>query len=206
MTKTKKEVDDPFGLDELKGRRTPGDALVPDLSKFARGIEKEYFYWVGVLPSCPVEYIDLAGINFPKINENIIPASDRTGGTQRVPVIGSITLLTEKRLELMREVLPRTVIRFFEAPGVQEEPGTGQNLGDLHVRPRKGHRITIPTDKEIEIRRKQGRPARLYVPGPHDEPAARYMFAQLCKDQEHPERGDHYPDTLDITGLEWPKI
>lgn len=188
---------------KIKGRD-----LVPDFDAPLSGSLSEYVYWVGVTPSCPVEHIDLAGINFPKLNENIIPDPSRAGRTQRIPVIGSLVNLTEDKIRLMRDRLPRSIIRFSdnqEAKGVQEEPGTGQNLGDLHLQPRKGFLIRIPTDEYVKERQAAGRATRHYVRKKGDEPVARYMFAVLCADQNNPARGEYYPEVLENTGLEWPE-
>ena len=187
-----------------KSRTTAGSSLVPNITSGGQGAVKQFAYWVGVTPSCPVEHIDLAGINFPKVNELILPDPMRTNQKRRVPVIGSIVWLTQDRLELMEERLRRTVIRFYEDGGQKEEPGTGQNVGDNHVRPRRGQIITIPTAEEIKQRRERGKPTNEYRPHPNDVPAARYMFAQICEDQERGSRGEYYPETLEKTGLWWP--
>jgi hypothetical protein len=183
-----------------------GSELVPNLGdhEHAHGIARSYKFWVGVTPSCPREYIDLAGINFPKVNENLVADPMRTGNKRRVPVIGSIVDLDERKIQKMREKLKRTVIRFLDDGGQAEEPGTGQNVGDNHQRPRRGQIITIPTDAEVEERRRRGKPTQEYRPHPNDVPAARYMFAQLCDDQTKGSRGEYYPDTLETTGIWWP--
>lgn len=182
-----------------------GKDLVPDFSpKGSLGVLAEYSFWVGVMPSCPVEGIALAGIQFPKINENIIPATNRSGRTERVPVIGAIVQLTEVKIKMMCNRLPRLVIRFKNEPAVREEPGTGLNLGDVHLQGRKGRIITIPTKEEVADRQKRGRATKHYTPDTRDEPAARYMFCVLCKNQDHPERGDTYPGSIEDLGLEWP--
>lgn len=183
-----------------------GGALVPDLgaARERAGTLVQYRYWVGVLPDCPVESIDLCGINFPKVNENLIDDPMRTGIMKRVPVIGSIVWLTADKIRKMRDRLPRTVIRFLDEPEVVDEPGTGKNVGDVHRRARRGHLITIPTAAEVAERKKHGRSTRQYVPGPHDAPAANYMFAVLCADQRNGSRDETYPDVLADTGLSWP--
>ena len=183
-----------------------GSDLVPDLDahKAQIGVSRSYKYWVGVTPSCPREHIDLAGINFPKVNENLVSDPMRTGNKRRVPVIGSIVELDQRKILKMRDRLRRTVIRFLDDAGQTEEPGTGQNVGDNHVRPRRGQIITIPTDEDIEDRGRRGKPTNAYRPHPNDVPAARYMFAQICDDQDKGSRGEYYPDTLETTGLSWP--
>ena len=185
-----------------------GSSLVPDLAKAGKqaGVLKQYRYWVGVSPSCPVESVTIAGINFPKMNERIIPDPGRSGGKRRVPVAGALVWLTEDKIKRLKERLPRTVVRFLNDKGQREEPGTGENIGDNAVRPRRGHLITIPTDEEIAQRMKKGKPARAYLPDPtRDVPVARFLFAQLCPDQVNSERGSNYPDALERTGLDWPE-
>lgn len=186
-----------------RSARIDGADLLPDLGNHTVSVVEEYRYWVGVLPGCPREHIDLAGINFPKINENLV---DQRGSNkkQRVPVIGAIVTLTADKIRRMRERLPRTVIRFYDDQGEKEEPGTGLNVGDNYRQPRRGQVITIPTAENVETARRNNRPARQYSPHPNDRPAAEFMFCVLCKNQERGERGDVYPDTLDKTGLEWP--
>ena len=183
-----------------------GSELVPDRDSHASslGVAHTYKYWVGVTPSCPREHVDLAGINFPKVNENLVSDPMRTGSKRRVPVIGAIVELDARKVAMMRDKLKRTVIRFLDDGGQLEEPGTGQNVGDNHQRPRRGQIITIPTAEEIELRRQRGKPTNAYRPHPNDVPAARYMFAQICEDQQNGSRGEYYPDTLETTGLWWP--
>ena len=181
-----------------------GKDLAPDLTGDIPGSLTEYFYWVGVIPACPVEHIDVAGINFPKVNELILPDPGRTGKTQRAPVIGALARLTEGRVKRLLARIPRTIMRFTSDKGTQEEPGTGQNLGDLHIQPRKGFLITVPTAEDVDMARAAGRATNHYVRQAHDEPAARYMFAVLCEDQEKPSRGSYYPECLETAGLNWP--
>jgi hypothetical protein len=184
-----------------------GADLVPNLTKrsTAAGTLRRYHYWVGITPSCPVEGLYIAGINFPKVNERLVDDPMRSGNKKRVPVIGAIVWLTEQKIELLRDRLPRTVIRFTDDKGEHEEPGTGQNIGDNARRPRRGHAITIPTPDEIKHREVRGKPTRAYAPDTkRDAPAARFMFAQLCEDQDNPRRGEFYPEPLETTGLDWP--
>ncbi len=184
-----------------------GTDLIPDLAAKGRvsGTVKEYRYWVGVTPSCPVESIDLAGVNFPKVNELLIDDPLRTDVKRRVPVIGALVWINEAKIRRLRERLARTVIRFIRSDqGQKEEPNTGENVGDVHRRPRRGHLITIPTDAEIAERKRRGKPTREYVYRNGDVPAGRYMFAQICEDQARGSRGDYYPEVLETTGLDWP--
>lgn len=186
--------------------RIEGADLVPDLVAHGKvAVSRTYRYWVGVTPSCPVESVTLGGISFPKLNEDIVPDPMRTGQKRRVPVIGAITLMDARQIERVRDSLRRTVIRFYDDAGEVVEANTGQNVGDAHRRPRRGQLISIPSPELVEARRKQGRPIRPYVPHANDVPAARYLFAVLCDDQERGSRGDYYPETLETTGLEYPQ-
>lgn len=184
-----------------------GVDLVPDISleSAQAGVLRQYRYWVGVTPSCPVESIDIAGVNFPKLNEKIVPDPMRGGGKKRIPVVGALVWLTEAKVQRMRERLPRTVVRFLDKEGRREEKGTGENIGDNAERPQRGHLITIPTAADLKDRALKGKPARAYAPDTQrDVPAARFMFAQLCPDQVNSERGETYPEPLEVTGLDWP--
>lgn len=187
--------------------KVAGADLVADIEgrSLEAGVNRRYRYWVGITPSCPVNGIDLAGLSFPKVNEQIVPDPNRTGQKRRRLVAGAIVWIDEAKIRRLRDRLPRTIIRFSSDDGVLDEPGTGENIGDVAQRPRRGRVITIPTDEELEDRRKRGKPAHAYRPDPkRDVPAARFMFAQLCENQEHPEQGEYYPDPLETTGLEWP--
>lgn len=186
-------------------KRVEGSALVPNLSEHQVGIAKRHTYWVGILPKTPVESMAVAGVSFPKMNERIIPDPTNPGGKRRIPVIGALVDLTRDKLDLLAERIPNTVIRFLEEAPVKEEPGTGVNLGDLHQRARRGHLITIPSAEDVETRKARGKATQQYIPREGDQPAARYMFAVLCKDQNKPERGEFYPDVLETTGLVWPE-
>lgn len=185
-----------------------GSKLVPDIDRVRadHGVVNEYYYWVGLTKTCPLETFDVAGINFSKRNERYI--SDPLGGpTMRaVPEEGSIVLLSEMKFRRLAERLPRAVIRVFgnrDPQALKEEPNTGVNVGDAYTRPQRGQLIIIPTREEVEARRKAGKPAQEYRPSPLDVPAARYMFAQLSEDQTKGSRGSTY-ETIEQTGLEWP--
>lgn len=186
-----------------KTLRVAPEDLVPDLSRYTASATQECWYWLGAMPECPVEFVTLAGECFPKLTEDII--RDRSGETQRIPRIGTLAKLSSQKLERIAERLSRTVIRFTEADeGEREEPGTGQNVGDLHRRPRKGFLITIPTNEEVKLREEKGLPVRLYEQRPGDQPAARYLFLHLCEDQTKGGRGESYPHPISVAGLEWP--
>lgn len=183
--------------------RIAGSDLTPATGP-APGAARAYKYWVGLTPSCPRDYLDVAGINFPKVNELLIDDPTRSGKRRRVPVIGSIVTLDEATVLRMRERLSRLVIRFTDDAGETHEPGAGENVGDAHRRPQRGYPIRIPSQDELDAARASGRPLRAYVPQANDVPAARFMFAVLCDDQERGSRGEFYPDPLETTGLEWP--
>lgn len=185
--------------------RTPGVDLVPRIDPNSRVVQREHFYWVGALPACPTEHVDLCGVNFPKMNENIVPDPMRTDKKARIPVIGTIVRLTEEKLKLIQARLKRTVVRFYEDRDQKDEPGTGENIGDVHQRARRGQVITIPREEDVVTAEKAGRNTRRYVPDRRDEPVARYLFMRLCENQVTGNRGEHYPDPLEVSGLEWPE-
>lgn len=180
---------------------TNAQKLVPDFDKLPHGVNAGMWYWVGVLNDAPKGQIDVAGVDFPKMEEIVSKGPD--GKTQRAPVAGGLRQLTKDKVEAICEALPRTIIRFYS--GAKEEAGTGQNMGDDYVRPRSGQLITIPSEKQMTEMRENGKSWSPYSKHKNDEPAACYMYAQLCDDQQNPVRGSVLPDTLDKTGLSYPE-
>jgi hypothetical protein len=58
--------------------RIAGTDLVPT-GDYKKATQPEYKYWVGVHPRCPVEHVDVAGVNFPKVTELVgSPLSGRS--------------------------------------------------------------------------------------------------------------------------------
>jgi hypothetical protein len=194
--------------------RSAGADLLPEPAHLDPAAEARIAFWVGSIPASPVNQIEVAGIGFPKVNESVRQVG---GVTTRIPVIGAIVHLTRGDIDELRKRLPRTVIRFT---GVQRERGEvepqyfkaeGGGVSVLEAMAtdersanRKGFVITIPSREELEERRKNGFAAIPYQQGRGDEPAACYLFAEPCANQEDPRPGDRYPDTLDKTGLYWP--
>lgn len=188
-----------------EGLNIPGSDLTFDVKAAAVdvGTLRRFRYWVGLLPSCPVDVLDMGGINFPKRTERLYPDPMMTGETKRAPVIGAVTWLTEENIVLLRARLPRTVIRHLSDGGQYEEPGTGINTGDPARRPRRGQVIRVPSSAEIATAREQGRAVNRYVPeADRDVPAARYMFC-VRLDEGSPS-ADSPPPPLEQTGLVWP--
>ena len=180
-----------------RAKKPKGASLRADMSGHAPGVLQQRRYWVGIFPNCPVECIDVAGVNFPKVNEDIVDNPLNPGGPKtRVPVIGTITFLSKAQIALLNERIPLVVVRFLN--GEQEEHGTGENRGDAHLR-RRGHLITIPNEQQMASPRNK----RRYIQRSGDEPAADFMFAHLCEDQENGKCGQIYPESLAETGLEW---
>lgn len=180
-----------------KRTRIQGKSMVP--KALPDGAEKSFKYWLGCTARCPVQNVTVAGIGFPMLNENVKVVDGRT---HRYPVIGTIASLTESDIRRVSERLSRVVVRWT---GGQDDPkGIANSVEAVFQQRRHGQLITIPTEAEIAERKKAGLPTNRYVPMPGDEPAARYLFALLCDDQVHGNRGEVYPPPLEETGLEWP--
>jgi len=178
--------------------KLPAKSFLPDLERRRSAVETRRWYWIGAIPSLPTESVDLAGLNFPKVNELV--AKDRDGNTQRMPVVGSLVQLSREDVERLRLKAARTVVR-FRAPKKKvkiEDPRLHRGRPE-----RKGQLITIATDEELNQRRASGIIPVPYVQSPYDEPVANYVFAYLCPDQRSPERLNHYPPPLSETGLDW---
>lgn len=177
-----------------------GESLTPNLDATRAVVSRRYWYWIGVLPTAPVDNIQITGINFPKAEEIV---TKRGTKTHRQGVIGALAHLDQDAILRLRERLPRTVVRVFPAT-TEVVSGTGMQLADAYERKSKGQMITIPRKEDVDSLRKQGLPVHLYSQHPNDQPGARYMFMELCADQERPQRGSYYPEVLEVTGLEWP--
>lgn len=187
-------------------KKLSGSAFSVDLEQHKAVMSREYWYWIGTLPSCPTEGAYAGGECFPKMEEVVL--KDGAGGSRRVPVIGALVKWDEDKIHLIRDRLQRTVVRFTDHGQKKAAEATGtvsDAMGDngMNLR-RKGFLITIPTAEEAQKRRDSGIPAIPYSRQALDEPLARYVFAQLCEDQERPGRGEFYPEPLEVTGLEWP--
>ena len=123
------------------------------------------------------------------MEELLEPDPAQSGRSLRRPVIGKIHRLGEEQIRAIIEELPRLMVR----------PLPGQ-VGEV-----KGHGVRIPTDDQIKQARMLGRPMPGYVAQDGDLPAARFMYAVLCPDQDNPTRGLHYPPSLEEIGIEWPE-
>ena len=202
-----------------------GSDLVYDLEKHRAVITTQNWYWLGALPGCPRETLHIAGVEFSKMTEIVRRNPHNPSQTDRDARIGSLVQLTKAKVELLREKIRLQVIRFVDLPAADaarraearaacktdaakrvHDPieGTGAGLEALDVTRRRGHPIRIPTTDDVKAARKHGRVLREYVRDDRDEPAARYLFAQLCANQNQPERSDFYPEPLEVTGLKWP--
>lgn len=179
-------------------------SFVPDLDARSPSINEEYCYWIGALPSCPSEHIDLCGIHFPKVTEWVTKARDG-GPSQRIPKIGQVVRLNKAQILKLQDRLSRTIIRFRSAKPANFDNGVGSTFQGVEgALRRKGSPVTIPTKQELEARVAAGLPARSYTRQAFDEPAADYLFAQLCDDQDSGSRGEAYPEPLSATGIVWP--
>jgi hypothetical protein len=182
----------------------PGSALAAPLPPASELTFRTY--WIGALPGLPVEHADIGGIHFPKLQEHVIRTPD--GDTRRVPKIGSLVKLTRDDIAFLAERLPRTIVRFAgseqDAEAVARPQGSGiDSVVGEQSRRRRGLLITVPTPKEIAQRRAAGLPTHAYHREPLDEPVANYLFAAEVQDQDHPSRGEYYPEPLSKTGIRW---
>jgi hypothetical protein len=193
-TQSKTDTSD---LDPLTGemisRRKPAEQrdperLTPDLDAGGFALEKPEYWWVGVLPDCPLQGVDLGGINFNRLTELV---GEFGGETTRSARAGAIVKVTPRKRAAILASLQRTVIRFHPMPSEADEKTWVP----------RGHLISIPTREENELRAKNGRASRpTYVPRPTDRPVAQFIFAVRC-DQENPQPGTNYPPCVLETGL-----
>lgn len=173
-------------------------------------VMEEHPFWMGLTADCPINQIDVGGLHFPKMEEEIV--INNAGKQVRVPVVGALNYhVTRENFDALIEVLPRIVIRFTE-PEIEEDENAmgpdGQNTGQPR-RVRRGYLVKIPTKEQIEANEKdirdnggRGRRLRRYVRQPSDRPASEFMFFQHVADKR---RGHNY-QTIAEEGLNWPEV
>lgn len=187
-----------------KGVLIQGSELAPRIDFDSKGVHKQYFYWIGVLPHCPIQNVIVGAICFSKITAILV--KDPTGTKRPQGAIGKVQNLDLWRFLRVKDRLARTVIRIHEpGPSLEEMAQIEMALDGTTLNRGKAELIKIPSDDYIEEMKRQGRPARKYTPDPRDEPIAKYLYAQLCEDQNNPRRGSVYPGSLYETGLFWPE-
>ena len=193
---------------ETRTTHVAGELLVPDFDTLpGEAFGDERAYWMGVTSDCPIAQINIVGLNFPRRNEIFVADPARPGGPKlRVPAIGGLhRKVTQEHIIALREVLPRTVIRFAAAlPTQPNEPGTGVNTGDSFKRAVKADLVIIPTAAQIVLAKENGTATPRYTRQAGDEPAAQYMFFKLCLDQDQPRRELSVPETIFDGGIFWP--
>lgn len=180
-----------------KTTKVAASHLAPDFNNIPGELNlATHTFWLGVTADCPRGQIDVAGLHFPKAEEQIVINS--AGKQVRVPVIGAINAtVTRLHFEELIKVLPRLVIRPTK-PVLQD--GSGQNTKDPIERA-KGRLIKIPDEKMIAGATASGRRLEPYVKQPGDRPATEFMFFVHAPKGV---RGTEY-QTIAEAGLEWPE-
>lgn len=189
-----------------------GKEFAPDLDSYSAEDYKEVVYWVGALPSCPVEMVSCAGVNFPKLTGRWKPSPQDPGNLMMTPQTGGFHRFRKSDLERFKRSLSHLVVRFTEDPG-QDLPDDmhGQhvrNVGDQWIRASKGRIVRIPRSEDLEKMKEQriagGPTTAVYHRDPRDEPAAKHIYAVPCEDQDNPQTGGAFPPSIYEAGLQWP--
>lgn len=172
--------------------------LAPDFDNIpGELLADEHTFWLGVTADCPRGQIDVAGLHFPKSEEQII--TNDAGNQVRVPKHGAVNrMVTRHHFEELVKVLPRLVIRPMS---VVHEDGSGENTKDP-VQRAKGRLIKIPDEKAILGASTHGRRLKPYVQQPGDRPATEFMYFVHAPDGH---RGNTI-QTIAELGLEWPAV
>tara|TARA_R110000824_G_scaffold142670_1_gene309921 strand:+ start:73 stop:708 length:636 start_codon:yes stop_codon:yes gene_type:complete len=170
--------------------------LAPDFDNIpGELIAEEHSFWLGVTADCPRGQIDVAGLHFPKKEEEIV--INDAGKQVRVPQHGAINFtVTKYHFDELVKLLSRLVIRPSK---VRKNDETGENIGDP-VQNSKGQLIKIPDEKMIAGASESGRRLKPYVKQPGDRPATEFMYFTHAPDKV---RGAKY-QTISEVGLEWP--
>lgn len=187
---------EPFG----SGTFDHDGPLAADIGAGAPGVVQTRAYWLGAYPTCTGEGLAIGGQDFPKLTEEVRPSRGIGGTSQRIPHVGKVIHLAESQVRKIEEKMPLRVIRFLEPPADHQQ----RDAFDEEPR-RKGYAIRIPTDADMASARASGRGLPGYVRQKWDEPAARYLFMELCADQANPARSGAYPPPLsEHQGSLWP--
>lgn len=168
----------------------------------AQGAEAGFWYWLGVTASAPFAYANLNGPSFSKVTELV----DQEGSeTRRIPRIGDIVFLTVDLAERMLRRLPLVVVRRYPNQDVEANAaGAVRNTGNPYRTSSRGHLITITGEAEAAALRAKSIPVPRYDYDPNDEPVSRYLFAEICADQDNPQVGFAYPPSLEDRAFEYP--
>lgn len=154
-------------------------ALLPNFKEHpGAAIAEEHPFWLGLTSDCPINQLDIAGLHFPKAEEEIVV--NPAGKQVRVPVHGALNYhVSRKHFDDLVKVLPRVIIR-------------GAGAG--------GRKFIIPDEKKIADAAVHGRQVKPYVRQPGDRPATDFMYFVHVPDKN---RGRDY-QTVSTVGLEWP--
>ena len=200
----------------------PGE-LRPDLDgeSGTLAIAESRAYHVGLLPEIEVEgetmenplrFIDCAGIHFPLEQRLMERLPNGKRAAVSVGVGGLHGAITPDHLELLRERLPRLVVRIEldnrheSIRGVKSDVkmANGDEPTPAYLKPR-ARIVKIPTAEELETKRKNGFPAMPYIRQRGDIPAVDVLYMTPVADQAHPRRHPTPGEPISETGLVWPE-
>lgn len=174
------------------------DRLLPTLPPPV--VAEEHWYWIGLLPECPSGSIDLCGISFPRVNEEV--TVDGQGRTRRTPCAGALVKLPREKVAQIGERVSRMVFRFIH--GAADEPGGAQNMRPQPPRP-YAVTLRIPLPAEIAEARRQRFLAthQPYVPRTGDVAAAHYIYLVHIDEVSPAARpiSARLPDPIAVSGI-----
>ena len=171
---------------------------VAPLPKVGNVIKKRRFYWLGALPTLPVESVTVAGICFPKMTETIHVNPSDPIRPMRLPRLGEVVALTDAEIERLAQSLPARVVRLRETlvevlPAGVEMPTTAR------VERSRGQVIRLQGNAELEA---TGR-IRKSVLLPDDQPLAAFLYLvpELTLSPRLHAHGEPLPAPISETGL-----
>lgn len=165
-------------------------ALEPNFAELPDEIQVfEKTFWLGLSADCPRGQIDVAGLHFPKLEEEI--KRNQAGKQVRNPVIGCINkTVTRAHFDALVKALPRYIIR----------PHKDADLDDPKSLA-KGKLIKLPDPEAVHEGPEMRRKLKPYVQRPGDRPATEFMFFMHAPSGK---RGNEYQTIAEAGGLEWP--
>ena len=144
---------------------------VAPLPKVGNVIKKRRFYWLGALPTLPVESVTVAGICFPKMTETIHVNPSDPIRPMRFPRIGDVIALSDEELEHLSRTLPTRIVRLREFP-TESLPAGVELPGTARAERSRGQVLRLQGNAELEATGRIRKTTLL----PDDQPLAAFLF------------------------------
>jgi hypothetical protein len=182
------------------------DELAPPQLRVER--DREFWYWIGVLPEIGFSSFDFAGVNFPAMTEELV--KDGRGRTHRTACSGTIIKLTRAKVRQIAERIGRARLR----PRQRHSAGYSANAttGVMEPTTAPASAVTytmvsvLPQAEQEGIAKGQLHGLQNYVPHDQDIPAADYVYLEWLDEVSPSNRGLNVrlPEPISKVGIRLP--